>query len=107
MIAESFIPVDRLALIEEQAIYDDTNQMWVIPYVEKAGRHQKVEEVEEQNVFILGIDGPMRLSQKALAIPAAVDVKKAAQALKKRKIAAQHALNEFALVPELVAAKPK
>jgi kinesin family protein 3/17 len=107
MIAESFIPADRLALIEGQAAYDDANQRWLIPHIEKAGRHQIVEEVEEQHVFIQGIDGPMKLSQKLIAIPATVDVKKAAQALKKRKIAAKHALNEFALVPELVASKPK
>jgi len=107
LVAESFIPQDRLTMIEEHATYDDANQRWVIPFLEKAGRHQKIEEVEEQHIFIQGIEGPMTLSQRKITTGPVMDVKKAAQALKRRKLAAQHALNEFALVPDIVAQKPK
>jgi kinesin family protein 3/17 len=107
MIADSFIPADRLALIEKHAEYDDVNQRWVLPFLEKAGRHQKVEEIEEQAVFIHGIEGPMTLARQPTPSTPLIDVKKAAQALKMRKRAAQHALNEFALVPDIVAQKPK
>jgi hypothetical protein len=108
MIADSFIPSDRLALIERHAKYDDENQRWVIPFLEKAGRHQKVEEVEEQAVFIQGIEGPMTLSRQPPPPPTpTIDVKRAAQAQKKRKMAAKHALNEFALVSDIVAQRPK
>jgi kinesin family protein 3/17 len=106
MIAESFIPPERLQLIEENATYDEENQRWVIPFIDRAGRHQKVEEVEEQTVFIPGIEGAMTLSHANLT-SIGFDVKKAAQAQKKRKLAAQHALNEFALVPDIITHKPK
>jgi kinesin family protein 3/17 len=105
-VAESFIPPARLKMIEEHASYDEENQRWTIPFLEKAGRHQKVEEVEEQPIFIQGIEGPMTLSRGSIGKPA-IDLKKAAQAMKRRKLAAQHALNEFALVADLVTQPPK
>jgi kinesin family protein 3/17 len=105
-VAESFIPPERLRLIEEQAVYDEANQCWTIPFLEKAGRHQKVEEVEEQHIFIQGIEGPMSLSRTAVAKPL-IDPTKAAQAQKRRRLAAQHALNEFALVADIVIQPPK
>jgi kinesin family protein 3/17 len=104
LIADTFIPKQRLALIESNAAYDDVNQRWVIPFIDKAGRHQQIEEVEEQNVFIQGISGPLTLSKPNWG---AVDKKKAEEAMKKRKIAAKHALNEFALVTDIVVQKPR
>jgi kinesin family protein 3/17 len=103
-IADHFIPKERLELIESTAKYDDVNQRWVIPHSDKAGRHQQIEEVEEVNVFIQGISGPVTLS-RADWVP--VDRKKAEEAMKKRKIAAKHALNEFALVSDIMIHKPR
>jgi kinesin family protein 3/17 len=105
LIADAFIPPQRLALIESNASYDNVNQRWVIPFIDKAGRHQQIEEVEEQNVFIQGISGPLTLSRTTWGT--AEDKKKAEEAMKKRKIAAKHALNEFALVTDIVVQKPK
>ena len=103
MIAESFIPQDKLDLIKKNATYDEANQSWVIPFLEKAGRHQKVEEVIEQAVYIQGIEGPMTLT----APPTVIDPRRAEQAKKKRQIAAKHALNEFALVSDMMTPKSK
>ncbi|OHS93883.1 Kinesin motor domain containing protein [Tritrichomonas foetus] len=105
MIADSFIPPDRLKLIKDNAKYDEENQCWTIPFIEKAGRHQKVEEVVEENIFIQGIEGPMTFNTKTTQ--PTVDTKKAAQAMKKRQMAKNHALNEFALVSDIVTKKTK
>lgn len=89
-------------IIVSKSVYDEVNQQWTVPFVEKAGRHQKVEEIIEDSVYIQGIDGPMALMSQSKLELIVFNTKKSEVAKKKRKVAAQHAINEFALVSDFV-----
>ena len=106
LIAQSYIPDDRLKLIMDSAKFDDENQNWDIPLIELAGRHEKVEEFVEENIFIQGIEGPMNFNSVKKET-AQVDARKAALSMKKRQMAKKHALNEFALVSDIFDMKQK
>lgn len=106
LIAQSFIPDDRLQLIKETAKFDEETQSWVIPLIEKAGRHKKVEEVATDNIYIQGIEGPMNFNN-VKPEAATIDARKAALSMKKRQMAKKHALNEFAIVTDIFEMKQK
>lgn len=105
LIAQSFIPAEDLKKIQDNSTYDIENKKWMIPMIDKAGRHQKIEEVVEEKVFIAGINGPTALLSRTRLdqyVPSRTENEKAKI---RRKHAVQHALNEFALISDII--KPK
>jgi hypothetical protein len=86
-------------MIEQHATYDEATQSWTIHSARRR-------EIEGQHNFIQRNEGSMTLSQGSLAKPVR-DAKKTAQGEKRLKLAAQHALNEFALVADLIAQPSK
>ena len=98
LIAESFIPLDDLKEIRDNSQYDDNNKKWSIPFSDKAGRHQKIEEVVEEEVFIAGTDGPTALLRRTQMDEDPYAARNSKISKKKKKAAVTHALNEFALV---------
>ena len=94
MIARSFIPDDQIAIIEGHCHYDEANKRCTIDYMDLAGCHRKVEEeMPEETVFIQGIEGAIFVSPSKPQ----VDEKRKAEEKRRKKIAVDRMLNEFAL----------
>ena len=106
LIVNSFIPQDDLKKIEENSNYDSENNKWNILFADKAGRHQKIEEFIEEKIFIQGKNGPVEFLSRSRSdnFTTLHEIEKAKY---KRKIAQQHALNEFALVSNFSKLNPK
>jgi len=107
LIVDTFIPPEDLQKIQQQSVYDSENHQWKINFVDKAGRHQKTEDIIEEQIFIQGANGPMAFMSRSrldLLSPSSQEIEKAK---KKRKLAAQYALNEFALVGDFTIKKNK
>ena len=94
MIARSFIPDDQIAIIESHCHYDEANKRCTIDFMDLAGCHRKVEEeMPEETVFIQGIEGAIFVSPSKPQ----VDEKRKAEEKRRKKIAVERMLNEFAL----------
>lgn len=98
MIAASFIPQEHIDNIEKHCKYDEANQRMYIDKVELAGCHQQIEEetIEDNSVFIQGVDGAIFGGPKKIIEDEEMKQKKAV-AQKKRKMAGHRLLNQFGI----------
>jgi len=95
IIASNFIPQQYLSFIQSSIIYQPNEQKFVLPFMEKAGRHQiEAEDDTSEKVFIQGLDGPMDLSDLNSSFGEKLIAEKE-QMKKRRKFAVTDALNEM------------
>lgn len=107
IVAETFIPADKLDMVIKKFSYDEGEQKVTIPFQELAGRRvveEKEEEPANSNIFIQGMDGPMDFLSTHVDItkPSKEEV---LQAKQKRQKNVKHALNELGFVGSMFTKK--
>lgn len=102
LIAENFIPQESIEKIKNYSTYDVENKEWDIVYSDFAGRHQKIEEVVEEKIFIHGVDGPLALLERTNVDEMAQSMFDAEKARKRRANAKRDALLMFSITSDFL-----